>query len=140
MTKIGIVCGSFHKEEVTRMLNTVTSAVENEHVLGQMGGVLMEPVWVPGAFEVPLATKRLLDAGCSGVVTLGIIERGQTLHGQAMGDAVMSALIGLQLEYNRPIGLGIIGPGADPEHIEPRLVPHAKAAIQAVAHMLNLSP
>ena len=73
-------------------------------------------------------------------MTLGIIERGQTLHGQAMGDAVMSALIGLQLEYNRPIGLGIIGPGADPEHIEPRLVPHAKAAIQAVAHMLNLSP
>ncbi|GIS27791.1 MAG: hypothetical protein CM15mP128_5500 [Methanobacteriota archaeon] len=100
----------------------------------------MEPVWVPGAFEVPLATKRLLDAGCVGVVTLGIIERGQTLHGQAMGDAVMAALIDLQLEYNRPIGLGIIGPGADPEHIEPRLVPHARAAIEAVVHMLNVRP
>jgi 6,7-dimethyl-8-ribityllumazine synthase len=71
------------------------------------------------------------------VVTLGIIERGQTLHGQAMGQAVMSALIELQLSYNRPIGLGIIGPGADPEHIEPRLVPHAKAAIEAVVHMLG---
>ena len=121
------------------MLDTVKSTIEDRALLGSWGE-LMEPVWVPGAFEVPLATKRLLDAGCVGVVTLGIIERGQTLHGQAMGDAVMAALIGLQLEYNRPIGLGIIGPGADPEHIEPRLVPHARAAIEAVVHMLNVRP
>lgn len=139
MSKIGVVCGSFHKDEVSRMLDTVKSTIEEHALLGAWGS-LMEPVWVPGAFEVPLATKRLLDAGCAGVVTLGIIERGQTLHGKAMGDAVMTALIDLQLEYNRPIGLGIIGPGADPEHIEPRLVPHARAAIEAVVHMLNVRP
>ena len=139
MSKIGVVCGSFHEDEVNRMLATVKSTVEDQALLGSWGE-LMEPVWVPGAFEVPLATKRLLDAGCVGVVTLGIIERGQTLHGQAMGDAVMAALIDLQLKYNRPIGLGIIGPGADPEHIEPRLVPHARAAIEAVVHMLNVRP
>ena len=139
MSKIGVVCGSFHKDEVSRMLDTVKATIDDQALLGSWG-VLMEPVWVPGAFEVPLATKRLLDAGCVGVVTLGIIERGQTLHGQAMGDAVMAALIDLQLEYNRPIGLGIIGPGADPEHIEPRLVPHARAAIEAVVHMLNVRP
>ncbi|MEC8266413.1 MAG: 6,7-dimethyl-8-ribityllumazine synthase [Candidatus Thermoplasmatota archaeon] len=139
MSKIGVVCGSFHEDEVKMMLDTVKSTIEDQALLGSWGE-LMEPVWVPGAFEVPLATKRLLDAGCVGVVTLGIIERGQTLHGQAMGDAVMAALIDLQLEYNRPIGLGIIGPGADPEHIEPRLVPHARAAIEAVVHMLNVRP
>lgn len=139
MSKIGVVCGSFHKDEVSRMLDTVKATIDDQALLGSWGE-LMEPVWVPGAFEVPLATKRLLDAGCVGVVTLGIIERGQTLHGQAMGDAVMAALIDLQLEYNRPIGLGIIGPGADPEHIEPRLVPHARAAIEAVVHMLNVRP
>ena len=139
MSKIGVVCGSFHEDEVNRMFATVKSTIEDQALLGSWGE-LMEPVWVPGAFEVPLATKRLLDAGCVGVVTLGIIERGQTLHGQAMGEAVMAALIDLQLEYNRPIGLGIIGPGADPEHIEPRLVPHARAAIEAVVHMLNVRP
>ena len=139
MSKIGVVCGSFHEDEVNRMLATVKSTIEDQALLGSWGE-LMEPVWVPGAFEVPLATKRLLDAGCVGVVTLGIIERGQTLHGQAMGDAVMAALIELQLAYNRPIGLGIIGPGADPEHIEPRLVPHARAAIVAVVQMLNVRP
>ncbi len=98
---------------------------------------LQDPTWVPGAFEVPLATKRLLGRGCDAVVTLGIIERGQTMHGQAMGQAVLSALIDLQLEYGRPVGLGIIGPGAEPEHIAPRLEPHARAAIEAVVHMLS---
>ena len=79
MSKIGVVCGSFHKDEVSRMLDTVKATIEDQALLGSWGA-LMEPVWVPGAFEVPLATKRLLDAGCVGVVTLGIIERGQTLH------------------------------------------------------------
>ena len=54
-----------------------------------------------------------------------------------MGQAVLSALIDLQLEYGRPVGLGIIGPGAEPEHIAPRLEPHARAAIEAVVHMLS---
>jgi hypothetical protein len=43
----------------------------------------------------------------------------------------------LQMETGKPIGLGIIGPGAEPEHIGPRLEPHARAAIQAVARMLE---
>lgn len=127
-----MVCGSFHKEEVEYMLREVRQRAQGlDHAL------LLEPTWVPGAFEVPLATKRLFDGGCDAVVTLGIIERGQTLHGQVMGQAVLSSLIELQLEYGRPVGLGIIGPGADPEHIEPRLLPHAKAAIDAVLHMLG---
>ena len=37
-----------------------------------------------------------------------------------------------------PIGLGIIGPGAEERHIEPRLEPHARAAVNAVVTMNNL--
>ena len=39
--------------------------------------------------------------------------------------------------HEKPIGLGIIGPGAEPEHIEPRLEAHARAAVAAVASMLQ---
>ena len=46
-------------------------------------------------------------------------------------------LVRLKLETAKPIGLGIIGPGAEPEHIAPRLEAHARAAIQAVARMLE---
>ena len=97
---------------------------------------ISEVVWVPGAMEVPLALDRLLARDEIGAAAcLGIIEKGSTLHGLAMGNAVIAAIIELQLVWNKPIGLGIIGPGAEPEHIEPRLEPHARAAIAAIASM-----
>ena len=54
-----------------------------------------------------------------------------------MGQSVTRAIIDLQIKHDKPIGLGIIGPGAEPEHIEPRLEPHARAAEGAVVSMKN---
>ena len=48
---IGVVCGSFHKDEVSRMLDTVKATIDDQG-LARFLGALMEPVWVPGAFEV----------------------------------------------------------------------------------------
>ncbi|MFL2949837.1 MAG: 6,7-dimethyl-8-ribityllumazine synthase [Candidatus Poseidoniaceae archaeon] len=128
---IGIVCGSFHKNEIERMLEWA-----KEESL-QHGLEIAEIVWVPGAMEVPLAIDRLLSLeNIAGAACLGIIEKGQTQHGLAMGQAVIKTIIELQLVHEKPVGLGIIGPGAEPEHIEPRLEPHARAAIAAIATML----
>ena len=128
---IGIVCGSFHKNEIERMLEWA-----KEESL-QHGLEIAEIVWVPGATEVPLAIDRLLSLeNIAGAACLGIIEKGQTQHGLAMGQAVIKTIIELQLVHEKPVGLGIIGPGAEPEHIEPRLEPHARAAIAAIATML----
>ena len=103
----------------------------------QHGLEIAEIVWVPGAMEVPLAIDRLLSLeNIAGAACLGIIEKGQTQHGLAMGQAVIKTIIELQLVHEKPVGLGIIGPGAEPEHIEPRLEPHARAAIAAIATML----
>lgn len=98
---------------------------------------VVEVIWVPGAMEVPLAIDRLLGReDIAAAACLGIIERGQTQHGLAMGQAVIKSIIELQLVHEKPVGLGIIGPGAEPEHIEPRLEPHARAAVAALASML----
>ena len=98
---------------------------------------LIEPTWVPGAMEVPLALERnCKSSDVDGAICLGIIEKGQTQHGLAMGQAVIKSIIEIQIRHNKPIGLGIIGPGAEPEHIEPRLEPHARAAVSAVVKML----
>ena len=128
---IALVCGSFHKNEIERMLEWA-----KEESL-QHGLEIAEIVWVPGAMEVPLAIERLLRLeNIAGAACLGIIEKGQTQHGLAMGQAVIKTIIELQLVHEKPVGLGIIGPGAEPEHIEPRLEPHARAAIAAIATML----
>ncbi len=99
---------------------------------------LTEVVWVPGSMEAPLALERLMQRDdVDAAIALGIIERGQTQHGLVMGQSVTRSIIELQIRHNKPIGLGIIGPGADPEHIEPRLEPHARAAVGAVVAMFE---
>ena len=131
MRKISIVCGSFHKDEIERMLDFAHKQCEIENLQ------VLEVVWVPGAMEVPLALARLIEnGGIDGLACLGIIEKGSTQHGLAMGQAVIKSIIEIQLSSGLPIGLGIIGPGAEPQHIEPRLEPHARAAISAISSML----
>ena len=130
-TSIAIVCGSFHKNEIEQMLAWAKDEASSHGL--EIAGV----VWVPGAMEVPLALDRLLSLeDISGAACLGVIEKGQTQHGLAMGQAVIKSVIELQLVHEKPVGLGIIGPGAEPQHIEPRLEPHARAAIAAIASML----
>ena len=128
--KIAIVCGSFHRTEVEKMLEWASDEA-SKHEL-----TIDEVVWVPGAMEVPLAIDRLLARDdIEGAACLGIIEKGQTQHGLAMGQAVIKSIIDLQLAWDKPVGLGIIGPGAEPEHIGPRLEPHARAAVAAISKM-----
>ena len=128
--KIVAVCGSFHKKEIELMLKfakeeAITHSIE-----------IAEVIWVPGSMEVPLALNRAIG-DFDGAICLGIIEKGETLHGASMGNAVLKSIVDLQLSHNKPIGLGIIGPGAEPQHIEPRLEPHARAAVNAVVVMNN---
>jgi len=129
---LGIVCGAFHREKVERMLEFARNEADSKN------WEVSEVVWVPGSMEAPLALDRLLQyEDIQGAVVLGIIERGDTDHGLVMGQSVTRAIIDLQIKHNKPIGLGIIGPGAEPEHVGPRLEPHARAAVGAVAAMIE---
>ncbi len=102
------------------------------------GLTIVEEVWVHGSIEKPLALKRLLMRDdIDGAAALGIIERGSTKHGFVMGQVVYDAIIALQLEFMKPIGLGILGPGILPDQIESRLKPYAHEAIVALAGMLH---
>ena len=110
--KLGIVCGSFHRDEVERMLEYARDEAASKN------WDVVEVAWVPGSMEAPLARDRMVqNEDVHGAVVLGIIERGQTDHGLVMGQSVTKAIIELQISHNKPIGLGIIGPGAEPEHI-----------------------
>ena len=130
--KLGIVCGSFHRDEVERMLEYARDEAASKN------WEVVDVAWVPGSMEAPLALDRMLRQDeMDGAVGLGIIERGETDHGLDMGQSVTKAVIELQITHNKPIGLGIIGPGAEPEHIEPRLEPHARAAVGAGAAMIG---
>ena len=129
---IAIVAGSYHKDHIEKMVDEARSVALDK------GIIVEEVVWVPGSMEMPLQIKRLfLRESIDGAVVLGIIEKGETEHGSIMGQSVIKSLIDLQLASMKPIGFGIIGPGAKPEHIEDRLLPYAKNSVSAVNEMLS---
>jgi len=128
--KIGIVCTSFHRKQIERMLAYAKDESNIQDI------EIFDIKWVPGAMEIPLTLDRMLSSGnLNAAITLGIIENGETKHGLVMGQAVIKSIIDIQLKYGKPIGLGIIGPGALKEHISPRLEPHARAAVNAIVEM-----
>ncbi|MBI5369807.1 6,7-dimethyl-8-ribityllumazine synthase [Candidatus Uhrbacteria bacterium] len=132
MKRIAIVLGSFHKKEADQMLMAAREEAAKHEL------EIVEEVWVPGSIEKPLALKRLLlRDDIDGAAVLGIIERGETKHGLVMGQVVYDAIIKLQLEFMKPIGLGILGPEILPEQIPPRLDGYARAAVAATAKMLE---
>ena len=129
---IAIVAGSFHKDLVDKMVDEARKTASENNL------IVEEVFWVPGSMEVPLQLKRLLiRESIEGAVVLGIIEKGDTGHGLVMGQAVTKGIVDLQLASMKPIGYGIIGPGAKDKQIESRLVPYARKAVLAVSAMLS---
>lgn len=79
-------------------------------------------VGVPRSSEKPLAAKRLLlRDDVDGLAILGIIEKREPAYGLVMGQVIGAALVALQLEFMKPIGIGILGPEIFPSQIPSRM-------------------
>jgi 6,7-dimethyl-8-ribityllumazine synthase len=99
---------------------------------------LLQIVRVPGCYELPLVTgAALAHSNVTLVVALGYIERGETEHGEVMGQVVHRALLDLSLHHGKPLGLGIIGPGATAAQAELRKDSYARAAVRAALASLR---
>jgi len=73
-------------------------------------GAAVQVVRVPGAYEIPVVAKRLARASqlaastrLCGILCLGVILRGETVHAAHIGEAVSRALMQIQLEYEVPV-------------------------------------
>ena len=100
---IAIVTALFNKE--------ITKTLE-EGAIAQLREKGMEPmaiIDVPGAVEIPLAVKNLLELpGCDAVVTLGLVIRGETTHYDYVCQSVERGCSQLQLQYNKPVAFGVL--------------------------------
>ena len=127
--RVGVVIGEFHNVLMDRMLEDARVAAI------AMGATVDEVVWVPGTYEAPLVVERMLENDAlDAVCVIGYIEKGSTLHGQEMGATCSLIFKQLELEYNKPVGMGIIGPGATAEQAEGR-VAYAGNGMRAAIRM-----
>lgn len=66
-------------------------------------------VKVPGAFETPLAAKRLAESGrYDAVICLGAVIRGATPHFDYVAAEVSKGVASVALETNIPVTFGIL--------------------------------
>jgi 6,7-dimethyl-8-ribityllumazine synthase len=129
---IGVVAAEFNKPLVEAMIDAARDEARRH------GAVIVEEARVPGCYEIPLAADVLLARpDVAAAVVLGYIERGETLHGEVMGQAVHATLLQIELARRKPIGIGIIGPGADAEQAEGRKASYAWAAVRAALASLG---
>ena len=127
--RLGVCIGEFHNKLMDRMLEDARVSAE------AMGATIDKVVWVPGTYEAPLVVENMLqDPTLDACVVLGYIEKGSTLHGQEMGATFSIIAKQLELEYGKPVGMGIIGPGATAEQAEMR-VAYAGNAVRASVRM-----
>lgn len=133
MTKnIAIIATSFHKKTMEGMVMDARKTAKEE------GLNVVKESWVPGCYEVPLALKRLFASNdIDGAVVLGIIEKGETKHGMIMGMVVHDAIVRLELETGKPVGLGILGPEILLKQVPTRAKLYAKKSVLALITMLG---
>lgn len=66
-------------------------------------------VWVPGAFELPLAAKRLAESGrYDAVIALGAVIRGSTPHFDYVAAEVAKGLAQVGLASGLPVAFGVL--------------------------------
>lgn len=66
-------------------------------------------VRVPGAFEMPLATKQVAQLkSCDAIITLGAVIRGGTPHFDFVAGECASGIARISLEENLPIAFGVL--------------------------------
>lgn len=69
----------------------------------------IEIIWVPGAFEIPLAAKKaVLSKRYDAVICLGAVIRGSTPHFDYVASEVAKGVAHVGLESGMPVIFGVI--------------------------------
>lgn len=126
MVRLGLAVSEFHWEICGPMLEFAKRHAEF------LGAKVVAEVLVPGVFELPLVTKKLLERDdIDAVVTLGAVIEGETKHDEIVMTHASRKLIDLSLEYRKPVALGISGPGMTRVQALERVNDFARRAVEA---------
>jgi 6,7-dimethyl-8-ribityllumazine synthase len=132
--RVAVVCSRWNPTVTDALL---ASALETLSRHGARASRI-EVIRVPGAFELPVATRALLRARrFDAIVLLGAIVRGETPHHEVLGHAVASALAGLSAQAGVPLGFGLLT--CDTMEQARRRTSKGAEAAEAAVEMANLT-
>lgn len=103
--KVAIVRSSYHLD-LTKSLekacreNLVASGVKDENI---------KTFAIPGSWEIPLIAKKVaISKKFDGIITFGVILKGETYHFEMIAHECARALMTISLEFNIPVVLEVL--------------------------------
>ncbi|MCH8286283.1 6,7-dimethyl-8-ribityllumazine synthase [candidate division KSB1 bacterium] len=130
---IALVVSDFNHEITAKMEKNA------EKITKQLNVKITKKIHVPGAFEIPFAAKKLFkDKKINAVVVLGAVVQGETDHDIIIVSSISKKLLDLSLQYDKPLGFGIIGPRVTRQQAQKRAAGYAERAVKTALEMTKL--
>ena len=103
--KVGIVASRFNSFIVQKLLDGAVDGLVRHGVDDKNISV----VWVPGAFEIPLAAKKMAESDkYDAVIAVGAVIRGSTTHYDYVCNEVSKGVAQVSLNTGVPVMFGIV--------------------------------
>lgn len=103
--KVGIVASRFNEVIVNKLLSGAVDGLIRHNVEENN----ITAAWVPGAFEIPAAAKKMAESGeYDAVICLGTVIRGQTTHYDYVCSEVSKGIAHVALNSGVPTMFGVV--------------------------------
>ena len=103
--KVAIVVARFNEFITSKLLSGAIDCLERHG----MDNEDITAVWVPGAFEIPLAAQKLAVSGkYDAVICLGAVIRGSTPHFDYVCAEASKGVAHVGLETGVPVSFGVL--------------------------------
>ena len=113
--KIGIVVGRFNEFITSKLVGGALDVLKRNDVSEEN----IDIAWVPGAFEIPLITKKLANTGkYDAIITLGAVIKGSTPHFDYVCAEVSKGVAQISLQSELPVIFGVLTTNNIEEAIE----------------------
>jgi 6,7-dimethyl-8-ribityllumazine synthase len=136
--RIGIVAARFNAEIVNELLAGCLHRLEQL----ALKKIRMEVLHVPGAFELPVTAKMLIDAGkVDAVICLGCVIRGETPHFDFVAGEAARGIQQVAIDSGVPVIFGVLTTDTEAQARERIGGAHGhagKRAAEAALEMISL--
>ncbi|MBA2282465.1 MAG: 6,7-dimethyl-8-ribityllumazine synthase [Actinomycetota bacterium] len=102
--RVAVVCGRFNSHVTLRLLDGVRRGLAACGVAESDS----REVWVPGAFEIPLAAMTFAQAGWDAVIGIGCVIRGDTAHFDFVAGQCAEGIQQAGLDTGVPVVFGVL--------------------------------
>ena len=113
--KIAIVAGRFNEFITSKLVGGALDVLKRNDVSEEN----IDIAWVPGAFEIPLITKKLANTGkYDAIIALGAVIKGSTPHFDYVCAEVSKGVAQISLQTDLPVIFGVLTTNNIEEAIE----------------------